>query len=138
MQYFANKCFQTNLVDRPSAEVSQSVFGRHEKDQFYTKEAELSNQEMVDSVPVLLRKVSKFRPRILCFVGKGIWTVFEKGLKAHCKIKSAVKASASSLADAKGKQKAVFEYGLQPHRLIFNGSDDEGKARVFIYYPLSH
>ncbi|CAL1708129.1 unnamed protein product [Somion occarium] len=51
----------TNLVDRPSAE-----------------QAELSKQDMIFGVPVLLSKIARFRPRIITFVGKGIWEVFIK------------------------------------------------------------
>ena len=33
---------------------------------------------MITGVPGLLRKITKYRPRIVCFVGKGIWQVFLK------------------------------------------------------------
>ncbi|KAL4244427.1 Uracil DNA glycosylase family 2 [Abortiporus biennis] len=51
----------TNLVDRPSAE-----------------EAELSKEDKVAGVPILLGKIARFQPLIVCFVGKGIWEVFLK------------------------------------------------------------
>ncbi|KZT50762.1 DNA glycosylase [Calocera cornea HHB12733] len=53
----------TNLVDRPSAEA-----------------AELSAKEMVESAPAFLQKVTTWRPRIICFVGKGIWLAVQKNL----------------------------------------------------------
>lgn len=31
---------------------------------------------MIQSVPNLLRKISKHRPRMVCFLGKGIWQIF--------------------------------------------------------------
>ncbi|EJT99387.1 DNA glycosylase, partial [Dacryopinax primogenitus] len=46
----------TNLVERPSIEA-----------------AKLSAKEMTAGVPAFLAKVKKWRPRIVCFVGKGIW-----------------------------------------------------------------
>ncbi|QRV89855.1 Uracil DNA glycosylase superfamily [Ceratobasidium sp. AG-Ba] len=55
----------TNLVDRPSAEMG-----------------ELSKEERRAGVPVFLRKVHKWRPKIVCMVGKGIWEdVFEYVVK---------------------------------------------------------
>ncbi|KAI9444042.1 hypothetical protein H4582DRAFT_1918883 [Lactarius indigo] len=53
-----------NLVDRPS-----------------TSQAELSAQEMANSVPALLTKIARFRPRVVCFIGKGIWLHVERALK---------------------------------------------------------
>jgi hypothetical protein len=54
---------QINLVDRPS-----------------TSQADLSAQEMASSVPVLLSKITRFRPRVACFIGKGIWLHVERAL----------------------------------------------------------
>lgn len=36
---------------------------------------------MTDAVPTLLAKISRFRPRIACFVGKGIWLHAERSLR---------------------------------------------------------
>lgn len=41
------------------------------------QQAELSTLEMRQSVPALLAKLKKHRPRVLCFVGKKIWDEFE-------------------------------------------------------------
>ncbi|EKM48145.1 uncharacterized protein PHACADRAFT_203182 [Phanerochaete carnosa HHB-10118-sp] len=49
----------TNLVDRPTAEQS-----------------ELAADEMRQGVPALMNKLAKYRPRIICFLSKGIWEVF--------------------------------------------------------------
>ncbi|TCD61388.1 hypothetical protein EIP91_008525 [Steccherinum ochraceum] len=51
----------TCLVDRPTAE-----------------QAELSKTEMISGVPTLSSKIAKYKPRIVCFLGKGIWQVFVK------------------------------------------------------------
>lgn len=53
-----------NLLDRPS-----------------TSQAELSAQEMAGSVPALLTKIARFHPRVVCFIGKGIWLHVERALK---------------------------------------------------------
>ncbi|KAH9025969.1 hypothetical protein EDB85DRAFT_203461 [Lactarius pseudohatsudake] len=53
-----------NLVDRPSS-----------------SQAELSAQEMASSVPALLTKIARFRPHVVCFIGKGIWRHVERALK---------------------------------------------------------
>ncbi|TBU28265.1 uracil-DNA glycosylase-like protein [Dichomitus squalens] len=49
----------TNLVERPSAQA-----------------AELANTEFTAGVPALFQKIIQRRPRIVCFVGKGIWDSF--------------------------------------------------------------
>ncbi|KAL6299337.1 uracil-DNA glycosylase-like protein [Sparassis latifolia] len=53
----------TNLVDRPSKQ-----------------ESELAASEFTTGVPVLLQKIARFRPQVVCFVGKGIWDAFERAL----------------------------------------------------------
>jgi hypothetical protein len=39
--------------------------------------AELSAHEMRLAVPSLLEKLKRYRPGLVCFVGKGIWDKFE-------------------------------------------------------------
>ncbi|KAJ1918704.1 uracil DNA N-glycosylase Thp1 [Mycoemilia scoparia] len=48
-----------NMVDRPSQTSS-----------------DISKKEMQDAVPFLLEKIDIYRPKIVCFVGKGIYEVF--------------------------------------------------------------
>ncbi|KAJ2525889.1 hypothetical protein IWW43_006617, partial [Coemansia sp. RSA 1935] len=38
--------------------------------------SDLSRQEMRDAVPELCRKISANPPRVICFVGKGIYEIF--------------------------------------------------------------
>ncbi|KAH8100202.1 uracil-DNA glycosylase-like protein [Cristinia sonorae] len=57
----------TNLVDRPSVE-----------------QVELCKEEMIDAVPSLLKKITKHRPRIVCFLGKAIWLIFAKEATKLC------------------------------------------------------
>ncbi len=54
----------TNLAGRPTAEGS-----------------ELLPSELIAGVPLLLQKVQRWKPRTVCFVGKGISEAFMKGLK---------------------------------------------------------
>ena len=43
--------------------------------------ADLSSQEMARSVPTLLAKIARLRPRVACFIGKGIWLHVERSLR---------------------------------------------------------
>lgn len=54
----------TNLAGRPTAEGN-----------------ELLPSELVDGVPLLLEKIQRWKPKTVCFVGKGISEAFMKGLK---------------------------------------------------------
>ena len=38
---------------------------------------------MASSVPALLTKIARFRPRVACFIGKGIWQHVERALSHH-------------------------------------------------------
>ena len=40
--------------------------------------AKLSADEMKEAVPLLMTKLFHYRPRTLCFLGKGIWDVFRR------------------------------------------------------------
>lgn len=54
----------TNLAHRPTAEGN-----------------ELLPSELIAGVPILLEKIRKWKPKTVCFVGKGISEAFVKGLK---------------------------------------------------------
>lgn len=45
------------------------------------QEDELSSKEMIDSVPSLLQKVVKYKPRFVCFIGKGMGQKVERGFE---------------------------------------------------------
>ncbi|KAF7983269.1 hypothetical protein HWV62_22906 [Athelia sp. TMB] len=91
----------TNLVTRPSAEA-----------------AELSPAEMTKGVPTLLAKIAEYRPRVVCFVGVGIWKKFESVIK-----KTAVQATDDGVpgpdpVDGKRKKaNSAGGIGLQPYIL---------------------
>ncbi|KAI0076151.1 DNA glycosylase [Panus rudis PR-1116 ss-1] len=136
----------TNLVDRPSAE-----------------QAELSNQDMVSGVPVLLSKIARFKPRVVCFVGKGIWTVFHKEASKRVDVSSSHVSSESSSASTtptdpsveednkpaksakKSKAKSaktqhvIFDWGLQPckvvHPILEDGSAPLVPETLFFVMP---
>ncbi|EJF58135.1 DNA glycosylase, partial [Dichomitus squalens LYAD-421 SS1] len=79
----------TNLVERPSAQA-----------------AELANTEFTAGVPALFQKIIQRRPRIVCFVGKGIWDSF------------ILKRTVSRKAKAE-----PFVYDLQPYKVIHTAPD---------------
>ena len=56
----------TNLAHRPTRRSEQ-----------------LSLSEQLEGVPDLVRKVRRYRPRIVCFVGKQIAQMFLRGLRGH-------------------------------------------------------
>lgn len=82
--------------------------------------AELSPAEMVEAVPAFLAKVSKYRPRIVCFVGMGIWRTVEKAL-VKLKVSNANPGNSMVVSPikSKGKQKSsTAAIGLQPYKLV--------------------
>lgn len=83
------------------------------------EQAELSKQEMDDSVPILDDKIRKFKPEAVCIVGKGIWDSIYR--KRH-----------GQKLPAKG-----FGYGWQDGEwlgAVKAGNNEEawGGARVFV------
>ncbi|TDL22054.1 DNA glycosylase [Rickenella mellea] len=116
----------TNLVDRPSAEA-----------------AELSKREMVDSVPSFLVKVAKFRPYIVCFVGKGIWDIVEKALNAKLgaetmnettEASSASPKKGASPAKVRSPKKPKSTFGLQAFKFV-HGDNENVKETLFFCSP---
>ncbi|KII91382.1 hypothetical protein PLICRDRAFT_505997 [Plicaturopsis crispa FD-325 SS-3] len=102
----------TNLVDRPSAE-----------------QAELSKAEESAAAPALLRRISRFRPRIVCFVGMGIWTSVE-GVIRKTAPRAPRQASASS--PAPGKEKTRL--GLQPYKMVHTTNDATMSVRETLFF----
>ncbi|KAF8588202.1 DNA glycosylase [Ramaria rubella] len=98
----------TNLVSRPSAE-----------------QAELSKEEMKDSVPLLKTKIVNYRPRIVCFVGKGIWLTTESVFK-HQTLEVGPLSShimSQPIQRAPRKKASSFDWGLQPYKLVYTDSE---------------
>lgn len=78
---------------------------------------------MKEGVPSLLAKVAQYRPRIICFVGVGIWRTFERVIA-----KTAIQAQiAETLQDAikgKSKKQATVNVGLQQYILLHGNLKD--------------
>lgn len=69
----------TNMVDRPSSTAS-----------------ELSRAEKVAGVPAFLRKVARYRPRIVCFIGREIGDAFETAVRQSLKPSGATSSMTGS------------------------------------------
>ncbi|KAJ7285981.1 uracil-DNA glycosylase-like protein, partial [Mycena rebaudengoi] len=85
----------TNLVDRPTSE-----------------QTELSIKEQLESVPVFLAKVARYRPRIVCFVGLGIAKVVESKLK---------------LVPTKS-------WGLRPYKMNYSSDDASSESSCTLFF----
>ena len=110
----------TNLADRPTAESN-----------------ELTPSELVASVPALLAKIHRWRPRTVCFVGKGIAQSFIKGLTLSDDTTQMQLPITTLLADApkskrspgkaprptKESVKDYSGYGLLPFCYLHDGID---------------
>jgi len=94
----------TNLVERPSAEA-----------------AELSKKEIAESVPTLFRKIVRVRPRVVCFVGKSIWDVFEARVQKDVGGPKKSKVKLGKPAPSKvTRAKSGTKWGSQPYRLVYD------------------
>jgi TDG/mug DNA glycosylase family protein len=107
---------------------------------------------MSESVPALLLKIKQYRPRIVSFVGKGIWLIFEKGLSKRLKgtgstdphsVEAQLEGNevpldpktvgyslpARTAKNAKPRKKDKNEgYGLQPYRVVHDEVVKEGES----------
>lgn len=84
------------------------------------KEAELAPSEFSAGVPALLYKLARFRPRIVCFVGKGIWEAFARAVhsQADAPIPSKKVIEGSSVSKREKRGSEPFEYGIQPLKAV--------------------
>jgi len=84
---------------------------------------------MTDSVPSLLRKIIRYRPKLLCIVGKSVWDAVQRALKNGSKY-GIVTASAHDDA------MTVNNYGLQLYRIMHsssgNATTEEGCTYVYV------
>ncbi|KAI6158136.1 uracil-DNA glycosylase-like protein [Pisolithus tinctorius] len=118
----------TNIVDRPSAEA-----------------AELSVSEMKAAIPVFLRKISRYRPRFVCFVGMGIWAVIRKALdqlqlsSGSCSSESQGGANRERKARKHGKgsgngsKQEKDRLGLQSYKLIHPAKAERLASETFFF-----
>jgi thymine-DNA glycosylase len=77
------------------------------------KAAELSKRELIASVPTFLTKVSKYRPRVVCFVGIGIWDIVEAAFR-----KMVVVQGASPRKKQKAEKPPKRVLCLQPYKML--------------------
>jgi TDG/mug DNA glycosylase family protein len=87
--------------------------------------AELSPSEMTDSVPSFLAKVVRYRPRIVCFVGMGIWRTVEKVIANASLNEGGGRVRLSSPSKGKPKKSGVASVGLQPYKLVYDTEHPE-------------
>ncbi|KAJ8520030.1 hypothetical protein ONZ45_g3062 [Pleurotus djamor] len=115
----------TDLVERPTSDVRKlpplihhflSSFAEKSFSELSHLETELSQSEKVASVPTLLAKIVRFRPKIVAFVGLGIARVVE--VEVH-------KMNGRSGGPAKGL-KVKREPGLQSFKLVYPSSQADG------------
>ncbi|KDQ53779.1 hypothetical protein JAAARDRAFT_72403 [Jaapia argillacea MUCL 33604] len=106
----------TNLVERPSAEAG-----------------ELSNQEMKASVPQLLAKIKEYHPRIVCFVGKGMWDIVESVIKRSSNPGSKIKRGSPRNKDAAKSKDAGLK--LRPYKMVHEGDHLVIKETLFFVVP---
>ena len=90
--------------------------------------AELSNKELAAGVPSLLRKVARYRPRILTLVGKVIWDALERGFKDM----------GVPVPKRTGKAACKVQYDIQPFKVIHPpGDGHEVSETLFFVLPSS-
>lgn len=86
----------TNLAGRPTAEGS-----------------ELLPSELIARVPILLDKIQRWKPKTVCFVGKGISEAFIKGLK-----------QAEAVHNGSANRKRPVSESASPRKKISGGNQD--------------
>jgi thymine-DNA glycosylase len=109
------------------------------------QEGELSVAEKVAAVPAFLAKVSRYRPRIVCFVGMGIWVdAVEKALRQIAVPPEAVvPPTASSPShvprrrspNRKSPKLKKTMVGLQPYKMVQPKVDGDGKVPLNTILP---
>ncbi|KAH9930474.1 DNA glycosylase, partial [Epithele typhae] len=100
----------TNIVDRPTAQA-----------------AELHASEYAAGVPSLFAKIYRHRPRVVCFVGKGIWDSFIRAVvpppstppaKDKTPDVGIVSATDGEWTETKSEPGSPFDYDLQPYKVV--------------------
>lgn len=74
---------------------------------------------MEESVPSFLAKVARYRPRIVCFVGMGIWRIVEKVIVKTASLgEHSPQVQGRSPSKGKSKKSNTSSVGLQPYKLV--------------------
>ncbi|KAF8491315.1 uracil-DNA glycosylase-like protein, partial [Russula emetica] len=92
-------------------------------------EAQLLNREMADSVPALLARIARWRPRVICFNGKGMWLHVELSLPS----------SPVTPRRATAATRSTFVYGIQPYKAVHDVVPKNATVRetLFCVFPSS-
>ena len=80
---------------------------------------------MQDAAPGLIAKIGTYKPLVVCFVGKVIWSHVEPHLVRVSKEKG------------KRSRKRLFTYDLQPYKLVYSEDILKGFLSSFVY-PTNH
>ena len=112
---------QTNIVERPSAEVHILSSSEMFVLTLLPQAGELSRAEMGASVQALLNKIYQCRPRVVCFVGKMVWDAVVKVLAKHV---ACHPSPTPKIGKAANKKRDSFVYDhLQPYKMTYNVRD---------------
>lgn len=87
--------------------------------------------------PILLEKIAKHRPRVVCFVGLGIYKTFQKYLARNV---SKPEQSQLSLPQRRRGHKTPptrEQGGLKPYKLVHLNQFGSCECSVFGFFPLS-
>lgn len=117
---------------------------------------------MIESVPALLEKIALWKPRIICFVGKGMWLNAEKCIERIVQEKQTTAKDESKLWSSNPKKRSarqpkalkgqvVFEelskdsglrsdffnmgFGLRPYKVVHSDIDDTEIRKCLLYPP---
>lgn len=80
--------------------------------QSHSKADQLKKAEFRESTPALLERIAKYRPRIACFVGMGMYAEAEKIFDEKAKHTS-----------PNAKVKREIAPGLRPYKLVYPEKD---------------
>ncbi|TFY80703.1 hypothetical protein EWM64_g3308 [Hericium alpestre] len=110
---------------------------------------QLTAGEMASSVPTLLAKIRRLRPRVVCFVGKLMWGNVARVLKKVAVAPPGADQATSSSRSAspatrgkgkgkgrkgrKGKKDKNEGYGLQPLKVVHDAAED-GAVRETLFF----
>ena len=81
---------------------------------------------MKAALPVLFRKISRYKPRFVCFVGMGIWDVVQTALSQR-------RVRPKTSKDGKNKANEESGPGLQPYKFVYPA--DAGRSCVRLVKP---
>ena len=118
---------------------------------------------MIESVPALLEKIALWKPRIICFVGKGMWLNAEKGIqrivqKKQTTAKDESESWSSSPKKRSARQPKVLKgqvvveelsknsglrsdffnmgFGLRPYKVVHSDIHDTEIRKCLLHPPL--